>query len=97
MLPEVRIICGIGLIIAGLVTAKINWASLTFQHNNENEYDFHDLAFYGGKLCALKNLFRGLLGVFSRKHQALRSSSIFFVIGLLLSVSGALLIWPLLD
>lgn len=97
MLQEVRLICGIGLIIAGVTMLYINWTALTFQENSENEYDFHDLAFYGGKLCALKNFFRGLTGIFTRKHQALSPPSIGLIIGLLLISSGALLIQSLLD
>ncbi len=92
MHPDTRLICGIGLLIAGIVILRISWTSLTFQENEEHEYDFHDLAFYGGKLGALKNFFRGLAGIFTRKHHALRDPSLFLLAGIALLAGGGLLI-----
>ena len=92
MHPDTRLICGIGLLIAGFVILRISWTSLTFQENEEHEYDFQDLAFYGGKLCGFKNFFRGLTGIFTRKHQALRGPSLFLLLGIALLAGAQLLL-----
>ncbi len=85
-----RLICGIGIVIIGILILRISWTSLTFQKNEEHEYDFHDLAFYGGKLCALKNFLRGLASIFTRKHRALRGPSFTLLGGLSVIVVGIL-------
>ena len=90
MHPDTRLTCGIGLVIIGILTLRVSWTSLTFQENDENEYDFHDLAFYGGKLCALKNLLRGLASVFTRKHRVLRIPSFTLLGGLSVIAVGIL-------
>lgn len=91
MHPDIVLICCIGLGIAGLLISSIGWTSLTFQENKENEYDFHDLAFYGGKLCALKNFVRGISSLFTGKHTALRWPSLLTLTGLGLITASYLL------
>ena len=92
MHPDTRLVCGLGLVIIGVVTLRISWTSLTFQANDQHEYDFHDLAFYGGKLGALKNLVRGLMGIFTGKHRPLRGPSFTLLLGFAVITAGILLI-----
>ena len=92
MHPNTRLVCGIGLVAIGLVMVRISWTALTFQENDEHEYDFHDLAFYGGKLGALKNLVRGLASIFTGKHRALRGPSLTLLLGFAVIIAGILLL-----
>ncbi|MEO1856771.1 MAG: hypothetical protein ABGY95_05315 [Rubritalea sp.] len=92
MHPDSRIICGIGLVITGIMLLRTSWRSLQFQKNDAHEYDFCDLALYGGKFCALKNLLRGLIGIFNRKHRALRTRSLVMLWATAFMTGGILLL-----
>jgi hypothetical protein len=93
MHPSTNLICGIGLLIASIVILRISWNSLTFQENEEQEYDLQDLALYGGRFCAVKNFCRGLAGIFTGKHQVLRLPSMLLLVGSSFMVGGILLLY----
>lgn len=92
MLPETLLICGIGLILAGIFITRISWQQLTFQKNKENCYELKELALYGGKCGTLKNLLRGLASIFTKKHRALLPASVSLLAGLCLISAGIVVV-----
>lgn len=83
---------GIGLTIVGVLATTLGWKSLRFRRNASHQYDFRELAYYGGKHGTCKNLLRGLASVLTGKHRALLAPSLTVLSGSATTALGLFLL-----